>query len=126
MKKFLSCHAKPVRGVLSGFDRIRFRGTFRQLAHREGMSSILSYLKVPRPPGVTLMRMTLFGVSQEQEQPCEIAFTVRLASDMPACVSATEAQRIIILSRENLLEPYAGGGKYTLRIPDGSKPNLQQ
>ena len=46
MKKFLSCHAKPVRGVLSGFDRIRFRGTFRQLAHREGMSSILSYLKV--------------------------------------------------------------------------------
>jgi hypothetical protein len=31
---------------LSGFDRIRFRGTFRQLAHLDGMSSILAYLHV--------------------------------------------------------------------------------
>ena len=46
MKRFLSCHSQHVRGILSGFDRVRFRGTFRQLAHREGMLSILSYLKV--------------------------------------------------------------------------------
>lgn len=46
MKKFISRHAEQVLGVLSGFDRIRFRGTFRQLAHTSGMLSILAYLHV--------------------------------------------------------------------------------
>lgn len=46
MKKFISHHAGQISGVLSGFDRIRFRGTFRQLAHVSGMMSILSYLGV--------------------------------------------------------------------------------
>ncbi|MCI0355817.1 MAG: hypothetical protein L0099_12370, partial [Acidobacteria bacterium] len=46
MKKFISQHAEEVLGVLSGFDRIRFRGTFRQLAHANGMFSILCYLRV--------------------------------------------------------------------------------
>jgi len=46
MKKFLSHHAGQILGVLSGFDRVRFRGTFRQLAHREGLFSILCYLNV--------------------------------------------------------------------------------
>lgn len=46
MKKFLARHGRQVLGVLSGFDRIRFRGTFRQLAHTEGMQSVLDYLHV--------------------------------------------------------------------------------
>jgi hypothetical protein len=46
MKKFLNCHAGKILGVLSGFDRVRFRGTFRQYAHVAGMMSILSYLQV--------------------------------------------------------------------------------
>jgi hypothetical protein len=46
MKKFVSLHAAAIRGVLSGFDRVRFRGTFRQYAHVAGMTSILSYLQV--------------------------------------------------------------------------------
>ena len=46
MKKFLARHASHVLGVLCGFDRLRFRGTFRQLAHVSGMLSILSYWHV--------------------------------------------------------------------------------
>lgn len=46
MKKFLARHGQQVLGVLSGFDRLRFRGTFRQLAHTDGMMSILDYLHV--------------------------------------------------------------------------------
>jgi hypothetical protein len=46
MKKFLAAYGKQVLGVISGFDRIRFRGTFRQLAHTDGMMSILDYLHV--------------------------------------------------------------------------------
>jgi hypothetical protein len=48
MKKFLTHYADQVSGVLNGFDRIRFRGTFRQLAHTSGMLSILAYLRVLR------------------------------------------------------------------------------
>jgi len=46
MKKFLAAYGTQVLGVLSGFDRIRFRGTFRQLAHTDGMMSILAHLRV--------------------------------------------------------------------------------
>ena len=46
MKKFLARHAEEVLGVLSGFDRVRFRGTFRQWAYVDGMISILWYLGV--------------------------------------------------------------------------------
>jgi hypothetical protein len=42
MQSFLQCHADDVKGVLSGFDRIRFRGTLRWLASLRGLSSFLA------------------------------------------------------------------------------------
>lgn len=45
MKRFIASHADQLLGVRSGFDRNRFRGTFRQLARTKGMSSILGYLQ---------------------------------------------------------------------------------
>lgn len=41
MERFLSKHAGAVIGVLSGFDRLVFRGTLRMLAHRAGMVAYL-------------------------------------------------------------------------------------
>ena len=41
MEQFLSKHAGAVIGVLSGFDRLVFRGTLRMLAHRAGMMAYL-------------------------------------------------------------------------------------
>jgi hypothetical protein len=41
MESFLQRHASCVMGVLSGFDRLRFRGTLRPLAHGGGMSEFL-------------------------------------------------------------------------------------
>ena len=38
MFEFIQRHAKSIRGVLSGFDRLRLRGTIRQLAHSEGLN----------------------------------------------------------------------------------------
>lgn len=46
MKSFLQRHAPQVYGVLRGFDRVRFRGTFRQLAAVSGMMKMLSFSKV--------------------------------------------------------------------------------
>jgi hypothetical protein len=44
--QFLSKHAAAVIGTLSGFDRLVFRGTLRQLAYRVGMMSYLWTVQV--------------------------------------------------------------------------------
>src|ERR1700689_1604690 len=43
MDSFLQQHAKSVTGSLSGWDRLRFRGTLRMLANVPGLGSFLSY-----------------------------------------------------------------------------------
>src|SRR4029077_2206287 len=47
MKTFLSKFGGVVRGVLSGFDRLFFRGTLRNLAYREGLGNYLRANRVP-------------------------------------------------------------------------------
>lgn len=46
MKSFLTRHASDVKGVLSGFDRVRFRGTLRWLSSLRGMGSWLARTNV--------------------------------------------------------------------------------
>src|SRR6266545_2953972 len=41
MDQFVQRHASSVIGSLSGFDRVRFRGTLRMLAHTGGFGSFL-------------------------------------------------------------------------------------
>jgi hypothetical protein len=46
MNTFLTRHAPAVKGSLSGFDRVRFRGTIRWLANLAGMGVWLSHSNV--------------------------------------------------------------------------------
>lgn len=46
MDSFVTRHADEVKGTLSGFDRVRFRGTLRWLANLHGMGSWLSRTNV--------------------------------------------------------------------------------
>lgn len=46
MKRFLRTHANLIRGVLCGFDRMRFRGTLRWLAYTQGMQKFLNHAHV--------------------------------------------------------------------------------
>src|SRR5687768_12846800 len=46
MHRFLQQHAADVTGVLSGFDRLRFRGTLRLLANARGLMSLMGHLGV--------------------------------------------------------------------------------
>lgn len=46
MKEFMKLHESQVNGVLSGFDRLRLRGTLRWLASVRGMMSYLSLVSV--------------------------------------------------------------------------------
>jgi hypothetical protein len=41
MKSFLTRHQSQVKGVLSGLDRVRFRGTVRWLASCRGLGSFM-------------------------------------------------------------------------------------
>jgi hypothetical protein len=45
MKSFLQQHADHVIGQLSGWDRLRFRGTLRLLASLTGLNSFLCYTR---------------------------------------------------------------------------------
>jgi hypothetical protein len=66
-------------------------------------------------PGVRLMRAAFRG--RRHERTYEVRFVVRLLSDGPACVSASDAQRFIVTGKEDLLQPYKGGGKYEIQLP---------
>lgn len=46
MNSFVTRHATEVKGTLSGFDRVRFRGTIRWLANLAGMGVWLSHANV--------------------------------------------------------------------------------
>lgn len=46
MQRFIQKHASDVIGTLSGFDRMRFRGTLRWLSNTKGMRSFLWAAKV--------------------------------------------------------------------------------
>ena len=46
MNDFVQRHASSVTGMLSGFDRVRFRGTIRLLANASGLSAVLSYMGI--------------------------------------------------------------------------------
>jgi hypothetical protein len=45
MDRFAQQHASSVMGLISGWDRMRFRGTLRMLAHVIGMGRFLSYTR---------------------------------------------------------------------------------
>ena len=46
MNTFLQRHLSSVTGMLSGFDRVRVRGTFRMLAHKGGFASFLKIIGI--------------------------------------------------------------------------------
>ena len=78
MKSFIQRHASSVMGVLSGFDRVRFRGTLRWLCYASGLGRHLSAI------GVRLtdfkdytqsisaqLRTSIEGVAQAADRPVE-------------------------------------------------------
>src|ERR1700752_53486 len=46
VERFIQRHRSVVTGSLSGFDRIRFRGTLRLIANDRGLGALLAYLGV--------------------------------------------------------------------------------
>ena len=43
MERFLERHQSRVMGVLTGFDRVLFRGTLRSISYLDGLQGFLKY-----------------------------------------------------------------------------------
>jgi hypothetical protein len=110
----------PVEGFVqrgsswSGGDVVLFPNQIERFTLAELEAAAASH------PGLPLMDAALNGVIDGR--PGKVEVKVRLRSDAPACVSAADAQRVIVLGRGELLQPYQGGGKYDLRSPEGTNP----
>jgi hypothetical protein len=50
VEKFIANHQGQISGVLSGFDRLVFRGTLRSIAYAMGMNQYLSSNEIPLKP----------------------------------------------------------------------------
>ncbi len=46
MQQFVTRYHDRIRGVLSGFDRVMFRGTLRRISSLQGLSTYLAYMGV--------------------------------------------------------------------------------
>ena len=46
MESFIQAHWEKITGVLSGFDRVRFRGTARRISSVGGLGSYLKYFGI--------------------------------------------------------------------------------
>ena len=84
MQKFIANHHGQIAGVLSGFDRLVFRGTLRSLAHTAGMSQYLASNNV---------LLTNFGshVERVSSQLKTASVADALAADRPVRYLASSA-----------------------------------
>lgn len=101
-------------GSWSGSEIVRYPNQIERYSPRDLQATANA------PPGVRLMNAKLNG--SLHEQPYQVAFAVRVRSDGPACVSASDAQRVLILKQGHLLLPYKGGGKYDVRASEAPAP----
>src|SRR5258706_2115975 len=76
MNAFVQRHMSSVTGWLSGFDRLRFRGTLRMLAHAGGFASFLRIIGV---------KIRDFGpyVRETTEQVCQASEAVAKEMNRP-------------------------------------------
>jgi hypothetical protein len=102
MKEFIAKHEDQIAAVLSGFDRLVFRGTLRSISYPEGMMRYLWANQV---------RLTEFGrhvqrVSEQVKQACK-AKAEALGRPVKYLVSAGESKEEVargIVAREKIKE----------------------
>src|ERR1700688_1904564 len=100
MKEFIAKHEKEITGVLSGFDRLVFRGTLRSISYPQGMMRYLWANQV---------RLTEFGEhvqrrSEQVKQACR-AQAEALGRPVKYLVSAGECKEEVargIAAREKI------------------------
>jgi hypothetical protein len=102
MNAFLQKHADAVIGILSGFDRVLFRGTLRNLCFAEGMGVYLSVNNVLLKDAgahfdAVCERIKTASARKAEEQKRPLIY-------MPASGPSKEAQALEIAARDGIQE----------------------
>jgi hypothetical protein len=84
MKEFLRRFAAVVTGVLHGFDRLRFRGSKRQLCHVAGVLSWLGHVRILLKEYKVFARDTTLSLCRSIEGPAEQAGLYRYLNNLQA------------------------------------------
>jgi hypothetical protein len=76
MKQFIDKYRNKITGTLSGFDRIVFRGIFRNLIYAGGMAIFLNFKRILLKDfdeyvktKTTLLRSSLYNYVEQSERP---------------------------------------------------------
>jgi hypothetical protein len=94
MKRFIQQHAGEITGVLSGFDRMRFRGTLRWLAYTDGMRGFLNHIGVLLKDFKPYVQRVTEQVREATEQLARAEGRPLLYLDSPRLSKEEEARRI--------------------------------
>ena len=73
MRNFLLRFGASVAGVLHGFDRLRFRGSKRQLCHVAGVMSWLGHVRILLKEYKEFARDTTASLCRSIEEPADAA-----------------------------------------------------
>ena len=84
MKRFLQRMGARVAGVLHGFDRLRFRGSKRQLSHVAGLMCWLGFARIPLKEFRLFARDTTAALCQSIEAPAEAAGVFEYVNNLQA------------------------------------------
>src|SRR5260370_31071775 len=102
MSSFIQQHQEQIKGVLSGWDRVRFRGTLRSIAHPWGLNHFLMvagvYLKDFKDYVLSLSRQVLQAtnrLAQEAKRPLVY---------LPASTTSKEDQARAIAQRDGITQ----------------------
>jgi len=138
MNAFIRQHARSVMGMLQGWDRVRFRGTLRMLAHVVGMTLFLSYQK-RRLKDFKLYAQTVSRQVREQSvavaeaagRPLEHLNSPRLNKEERALAIArrdgvTQGLIAVLAVTESCTtyDTYSAGGQLRLRAEPGRCQHL--
>src|SRR5277367_3698629 len=84
MKNFLQRFGSSVAGVLHGFDRLRFRGSKRQLCHVAGVMSWLGHVRILLKEYKSFARDTTLSLCRSIEGPAEAAGVYKYLNNLEA------------------------------------------
>jgi hypothetical protein len=92
MKDFLRRFGSSVAGVLHGFDRLRFRGSKRQLCHITGVMSWLGHVRILLKEYKEFARDTTVSLCRSIEGPAETAKIYKFLNNLQESKEETALQ----------------------------------
>ena len=105
MKQFIEKYRNKITGTLSGFDRIVFRGIFRNLIYAGGMAIFLNFKRILLKDfdeyvktKTTLLRSSLYNYIEQSERPSIYLPSSNKESSQKSVVRSQEVFHLIMHS----------------------------